>query len=209
MVRRASVARPEAPATDDRLRIDYMALGVLERWPRNPKLHDDRTLDASIKRFGYVMPVCIDEGTGRIVAGHGRIDALLRRKAAGLPPPARVEDRGDDWYLPVVRGVRFASEEEAEAYLIGDNESTSRGGYDNALLAELLSEHMRVMHGLEGTGFDEQTARDVVAAQERLAAMARDAKGPTAPSDFPEITDGQKKTVTCPRCQFKIAVAGK
>ena len=58
-------------------RIEYLPLSAMVRWPRNPKGHDLGELHGMIARFGYVMPMLIDEGTGRLVAGHGRLDVCV------------------------------------------------------------------------------------------------------------------------------------
>lgn len=51
---------------------------------RNPRLHDERNLDAiarSLERFGQVEPIIIQASTGRIIAGHGRKAALEKMGA--------------------------------------------------------------------------------------------------------------------------------
>jgi hypothetical protein len=71
------------------IRVDYMPLGALLRAPRNPKSHDIGLIHQSFSRFGYVEPIAINERTGRIVAGHGRLDTLQQKKANGEKPPMR------------------------------------------------------------------------------------------------------------------------
>ena len=58
-------------------------------------------------RFGYVAPMILDERTGRLVAGHCRLESLKRAKSAGKAPPKRVRVENGDWLVPVVRGVAF------------------------------------------------------------------------------------------------------
>jgi hypothetical protein len=126
---------------NDTMRIEMVALSMLERWPRNPKGHAADLLDSSIGRFGYVAPILVDEGTGKIVAGHGRLESLSRRKAAGEPPPKRVVvGQNGDWMVPVIRGVEFANEHEAEAYLLADNRLSEVGGWDDNMLVSILSD---------------------------------------------------------------------
>ena len=69
------------------IHIEYMPLAELERAPRNPKAHDLTLIHSSLGRFGYIEPIVINETTGCIVAGHGRLDALERKRDAGEPPP--------------------------------------------------------------------------------------------------------------------------
>ena len=56
------------------LRIEYVALADLKRHPRNPKDHDLGAISRSVNRFGFTAPVIIDERTGYLAAGHGRIE---------------------------------------------------------------------------------------------------------------------------------------
>lgn len=125
-------------------RIEYVALDEVRRWPRNPKLHDRDALGGSIRRFGFVAPLIYDERAGQLVAGHGRLEALQAMRAAGQPAPDRVVERlgpggaVEAWLVPVVRGVSFSSDAEAEAYLIADNRLVEVGGWDAAELAEML-----------------------------------------------------------------------
>ena len=74
----------------DAIRIEYMPLDKLQRWPRNPKAHDLGALHVSINRFGFITPLIVDERTGKLAAGHGRLDALQQMKARGADPPARI-----------------------------------------------------------------------------------------------------------------------
>ena len=128
--------RNSAPKAEG-MRVEYVPLRELQRWPRNPKNHDGEAIQASIGRFGFVQPIVLDESTGRIVAGHGRLESLTALRDSGAAAPARVEVAGDDWRVPVLRGVAFASEHEAEAFLLADNATTVLGGWDDAALAEV------------------------------------------------------------------------
>lgn len=160
-------------------RIEYMALGVLEKWPRNPKEHDFDYLGGSFKRFGFVAPPMIDEGTGRLVAGHGRLEKLAALKAAGEKPPTRIRvDAAGEWWVPVLRGIRFRDAREAEAWLISDNEGPGLGGWKDRELLELLEDHRG---DLEGTGFDVDRVDELA---EKLASMA---------DDVPEVEDLEER----------------
>ena len=142
------------------IRVELVPLSQVQAWPRNPKKHDEPGLDASLERFGFVNPLVLDESSGRLVAGHGRLEALRRRFEAGKPPPARVELQGAEWCVPVLMGVSFSSEEEAEAYLLADNRLTELGGWDQVALADMLRRPADERAVLEGTGFtDEQADR--------------------------------------------------
>ena len=131
-------------------RISYTPLSEIQKWPRNPKQHSTPTIIESIERFGFVSPLIVDEKTGRLVAGHGRLEALMKIKAEGKPRPERVQDESGEWMVPVLRGIGFNSEEEAEAYLISDNQTAILGGWDETTLQALLKDHIP---NLTGVGF--------------------------------------------------------
>ena len=192
-----------------RMGLDYRRLDVLVRAPRNPKLHEEDALAASMLRFGYTMPILIDEVDNGIRAGHGRLDTLIRLYEEGAEPPELIDVDADGmWLVPVVVGVRFTSPEEAEAYLIADNEIARRGGNDEKVLAAMLADHMKLAHGLEGTGWTEEQSKDLIAQMQKLEEDARRAAsagdGRTPPNDFPEHNSGTRKTVACPKCGFLV-----
>lgn len=141
----------------DKVRIVYEPLSSLVRWPKNPKRHDLDGIGSSIDRFGYVMPIAVDERTGRIFAGHGRLETLELRKQTGGEPPLRVKiDRASgEWLVPVLRGIEFSSPDEAEAYVVADNQLTVAGGFDDVLLRELLQRHDAAQLPVTGLGFDD------------------------------------------------------
>lgn len=137
----------------DEIYIEYIPLSKLQKWDRNPKDHDIGQIHQSIDRFGFISPIIIDEKSGKMIAGHGRVDTLLQKKEAGEKPPERIKKRKSDWLVPVVRGVSFDSEIEAEAYGIADNRLTELGGWIDAQLAEVLSD-LASKDSMEGIGYD-------------------------------------------------------
>jgi len=136
--------------------IEYVPINEIKRAPRNAKEHDLGALSISMRRFGNVNPMLEDTRTGRLVYGHGRLETLLGMKSRSEDPPEGIKIRDDGmWLAPVVRGVRFASDSEAEAYGIADNRITELGGWDEPLLVEALAS--LAAEGdemLEGIGFD-------------------------------------------------------
>jgi len=133
------------------LRVEWVKLSEIVRWPRNPKDHDLGLIYQSISRFGFVQPLLMDEGTGRLVAGHGRLDTLIVKMDQGEPAPAGIKVSGDGWLVPVLRGISFTDEHEAEAYLLADNRLTEMGGWVEGELALVLQDHAM---DLGGIGFD-------------------------------------------------------
>ncbi|MFF4777462.1 hypothetical protein ACFY05_31865 [Microtetraspora fusca] len=120
--------------------VDYLRLDDIPRANRNPKAHNSAAIRASIEKFGCLVAGMLDERTGRLVAGHGRLDTLTEMRDAGATPPEGVHLDGDDWAVPIVRGWSSRSDAEAEAYLVADNRLSETGGWDNRLLAEVLDE---------------------------------------------------------------------
>lgn len=132
------------------LRIEYMPLGKLPAAKRNPKQHDVETIRASIVRLGFNDPVAINERTGRLVEGAGRLKALRSLKRANEPAPERVRVKGKMWLLPVLRGVDFETDEEAEAYLLAHNQLTIGPGWDDSGVARIIADIEREQGDLVG-----------------------------------------------------------
>lgn len=137
----------------DGRRIELMPLGTLQGAKRNPKKHSG-DIGVSVERFGYVEAILLDERTGRIVAGHGRREALQLLKKKGATPPEGVEERDGEWFVPVQRGWSSRSDTEADAYLLASNKLTEVGGWDDAALAGMLKE-LDGLGALDGVGFGE------------------------------------------------------
>jgi len=163
------MGRAKAAVIKDELKIEYVPLDQVQKWPRNPKNHDLDTLEKSISRFGFVQPVIVDGESNRLVAGHGRLEALLRMRQAGGNPPKRVlvDKASGAWLIPVLSGVKFASEADAEAYLIADNRIVELGGWDTNLLTDMLQELTSDSFKLEGVGFDLKMIEDMIETQRR------------------------------------------
>lgn len=162
-------------------RIEYMPLDQIPPATRNPKSHDLAALVLSIAQFGYTDPSMLDERTGRLVGGHGRLEAVrairayhegghlgarkagynlpattwetYRGIAADAAPPEGVTATDGGWLVPVVRGWSSADDAEAEALLVALNRMTELGGWDKGLLADILGDLERV-ELLDVAGYD-------------------------------------------------------
>lgn len=177
-----------------------MPLKALQRAPRNPKLHAEDDLRASVTRFGYVEPIVLDERTERIVAGHGRLDILAGLRETGRPedwpadaawPPEGVEvDGGGGWLVPVLRGWASADEAEAEAYLLASNRIGEKGGWDDAMLAELLGDYATTPDWLVGTGYE-------------VVAFPGLGSEPEPPEAFPAFDEDIETEFSCPKCGYR------
>ena len=179
--------------------IEYVSLAELQRWPRNPKGHDLGTLHESYDRFGYVMPMLLDERTGRLAVGHGRLDALQQRKAAGREAPGGIRADDGAWSVPVVRGVSFEDDAEMDAYIIADNRNTELGGWDEAALAAVLADLAVEEDGLKGVGFDRDDLDALLASLAQREGISEAPKFSAVGGDEQPRLD-QRNPVTCPKC---------
>lgn len=130
---------PARPDPDTRT-ITYVRLDDVPEAVRNPKGHDLALLAASIAAHGFTAPAILDERTGRLVAGHGRLHALRQMHATGKPRPDGVGQDDGHWTIPLVRGWASADDAHADALIIADNKLTEVGGWDDRLLAEVLED---------------------------------------------------------------------
>jgi len=101
--------------------------------PKNPKKHDIERITDSVKEFGYIEPIVVDENDV-ILAGHGRLKALKELK----------QEKVD---VIVKKGL---TEKQKEKYLLLSNKLVERGGWDMELLME------RDIDELLEAGFSEQ-----------------------------------------------------
>lgn len=178
------------------MKIQYIPLSTLKPAPRNPKDHDLGAIILSLQRFGFVTPGVINETTGHIVVGHGRAEALLEMKRTGSVPPTRIRERRDkEWMVPFIRGIEFADDREAEAFVVADNKLSEIGGWDWGLLPVVLSE-LRDIDLLEVTGFD----------SEDVDTMMRNLQ---PPPEFPTVPNDQETNHLCPKCGYKWRGATK
>ena len=133
--------------------IKYMRLDEILGADENPKDHDIGTIIESIKRTGFNSQLIMNSSTKKLVAGHGRLEALIKMYKAEYSVPRNIlKDEDGMWMVPVLSGVKFSTEEEALAYLLADNKLTEIGGWDDTKLANILAD---LSDDLSGVGFDE------------------------------------------------------
>ena len=90
--RQTAISKRPPDGTRD-LEVEYREIASLNLCARNPRTHSRkqiRQIADSISEFGFTNPVLIDDD-GRIIAGHGRIEAA---KLLGIEtvPTIRLED---------------------------------------------------------------------------------------------------------------------
>lgn len=170
--------------------VAYLPLDEVTAAPRNPKGHDTAAIHRSIGHFGFAELPLLDERTGRLVAGHGRHEQLISMHTDGATPPDGVQVDGDGtWLMPVIRGWSSRSDDDAEAYLIASNHITTKGGWDDRALAEVLDE-LAEAQLLELTGFDADDLTDL------LASFTDDSPPPPALTDPDDVPDTPAEPVS-------------
>jgi DNA modification methylase len=127
--------------SDRRPNVELRPLAALQPAHRNARTHSDKQIEqiaASIRKFGFTNPVLVDDA-GRIVAGHGRVEAARR---IGLTE------------VPVI-SLAHLSADELRAYALADNKLAANAGWDPEILriefAELSA--LELDFDLEITGF--------------------------------------------------------
>ena len=117
--------------------IEWIPIGALRPNPHNPRTHSSKQIKriaASIKKFGFLNPVLVDDA-GMVLAGHGRLEA------------ARLEGLTQ---APVVRFGHLTAAQK-RAYVIADNKLAEQAGWDREILAIELGELIDLM---PAEGFD-------------------------------------------------------
>jgi DNA modification methylase len=113
-----------APA--GRAQVEWAPIQTLRPNPRNARTHSRkqlRQIAASLRKFGFLNPVLVDDADV-ILAGHGRVEAA---KLEGLAQ------------VPVIR-FDHLTEAQKRAYVIADNKIAERAGWDREILAIELGE---------------------------------------------------------------------
>ena len=122
--------------------LQYRSIGQLSPHSRNARKHSKkqiRQVAASIRRFGFTVPILIDVNK-TIVAGHARFEAA---KLLGVNE------------VPTIC-LEGLSDAELRAYMLTDNKLTLNSEWDERLLAEELKQlsEMNLDFSLELTGFE-------------------------------------------------------
>lgn len=125
-------------------RIEMVPIDLLRPNPKNARTHSRkqiRRIAASIRQFGFMNPVLVDDGNV-ILAGHGRLEA------------ARLEGLEQ---VPVVRFCHL-TDAQKRAYLLADNKIAEQAGWDREMLAIELGELIDLLPAADLdvslTGFD-------------------------------------------------------
>jgi len=149
-------------------KVTYDRLHLFQFDEENPKEHNIGEIIQSIKRFGFIELPVVNDTTGFLVAGHGRVTALqfMYRDSEELPKYINVEQDTKEWLIPTLH-VAFDTDIEAKAYLIASNTLTIDGGWNEAKLLEMLSEIDSITNDLSGLGFTGQDIMDMLHANDQ------------------------------------------
>jgi DNA modification methylase len=103
-----------------KLNVEYRKIADLRPRANNPRTHSKKQLEqiaSSIRKFQFTNPILID-AEGRIIAGHGRVEAAKMLGMEELPTLC-LNDMG---------------EADVRAYVIADNRLAENAGWDRELL---------------------------------------------------------------------------
>lgn len=121
-------------------------------------------LRASLREFGFVVPVVID-GANNVIAGHGR---LLAARAEGMTE------------VPCIL-AGCLTEAQRKAYILADNRLSEAASWDKELLRLELAALEKLNFHTEVIGFDTAALEEIP-----VSAYTRAAPGQAAPEAEPE-----------------------
>lgn len=128
--------------------IEIWDISRLIPYARNSRTHSDAQISqlaASIKQWGWTVPILIDE-TGMIIAGHGRLAAAQKLNYKQVPVVI-----ANNW-----------SEEKKRAYVIADNKLALNAGWDTELLALEIQELKATDFNLSILGFTDEELNNLI-----------------------------------------------
>lgn len=107
---------------------------------RNSRKHSRQQVEqiaASMKQFGFTIPILVDED-GEIIAGHGRVMAAQQLAKSNDPIKGMDGDYLPPGYVPVIV-ARGWTDAQKRAYRIADNKLTENSEWDDEMLRIELS----------------------------------------------------------------------
>lgn len=119
-------------------KIERVPISRLSPHPKNSRLHEDQAIDESVKENGFYGVIVAQKSTGFILAGHGRLKALVRSGATEV----------DVCWLDV-------DDDRALKILLADNRTNDLAAYAEDALKATLQGIIDDGGTLYGTGFDE------------------------------------------------------
>lgn len=130
--------------------IERLPIAALLPHPTNPRAHSKSqvaAIAASMRRFGWTLPVLIDDGNN-VIAGHGR---LLAAAELGITE------------VPAIR-LAHLTPDEARAYRIADNQLVLAGDWKDDLLSFEVTALKDSDFDLSLLGFNDIELRKIIGA---------------------------------------------
>ncbi|MCA3380175.1 MAG: ParB N-terminal domain-containing protein [Roseomonas sp.] len=158
-------------------KVERRAIDDLIPYARNARTHSEEQvaqIAASIREWGWTVPVLVDEAGG-IIAGHGRVLAARKLGLAEVP-------------VMVATGW---TEVQRRAYVLADNKLALNAGWDDALVKLELSD-------LEGMKFD--LALTGFSVGEMAAMFDQPNFAPGTEADQGRLDQLAPKMCQCPNC---------
>jgi DNA modification methylase len=124
---------------EKRPQIEWVATSSLTPNPRNARKHSDRQVSqiaASIRRFGFKVPLVVDQN-GMVASGNGRLSAA---RQLGMDK------------VPIIR-AEFLSEDDLQAFALADNRLAELSEWDDERVKEELERLFEGGFDIEITGF--------------------------------------------------------
>jgi DNA modification methylase len=147
--------------------IEQVTIEKLIPYAKNSRTHSDAQIAqiaASIKEFGFVNPVLIDEQDG-IIAGHGRI--MAARKLG-------IEE------VPCIR-LAHLTENQKRAYVIADNKLALNAGWDEEMLKLEIKDLEASDFDISLLGFDAEELENILDEPEITEGLTEDDEVPEPP----------------------------
>ena len=167
-------------------------------YANNAKIHGPDQIEQlrrSLREFGFVSPVLIDENKN-LIAGHGRVEA------------ARAEGMTEVPYVT----VSDLTEAQRRAYIIADNRLAEAGVWDAGRLKLEMQDLQALDFDTELTGFTMAEVKTIhVSAHERGITSAEASQAPVEALDLDDPPESQREnasanTCHCPKCGFVFEV---
>ena len=158
-------------------KIEKREIEKLIPYARNSRTHSDAQvaqIAASIKEWGWTMPVLIDEDGG-IIAGHGRVLAARSLGHESVP-------------VVVAKGW---SDAKKRAYVIADNKLALNAGWDSDMLSIELEELKKSNFEIELLGFNAEDLEKIISASNFE---------PGTEEDQGKLDQLEPKWIDCPHC---------
>ena len=173
--------------------LPMVRIDELKPYENNAKIHGPEQIEQlrkSLREFGFVSPVLIDEDNN-LIAGHGRVEA------------ARAEGMSE---VPCVF-VSDLTEAQRRAYIIADNRLAEAGAWDAARLKFEMQELQSFGFDTELTGFAMDEIETIY-----VSAHERHAPGAVEEAEALELDETLTRHESalqchCPKCGFVFEVA--